>query len=64
MALPVIQLAGSRRGIIILDFCSGGGHLGLLLAHLLPQVSHTFFAVLLPELSHIFCICAGHFGSG
>jgi hypothetical protein len=40
MALPVLQLVGSRRGLIIVDFCSGGGHLGLLLAHLLPEVSH------------------------
>ena len=26
------------RRCIIVDFCSGGGHLGLLLAHLIPQV--------------------------
>jgi hypothetical protein len=38
----VVELAGSRQGIIIVDFCSGGGHLGLLLAHLLPQVSPVF----------------------
>jgi hypothetical protein len=42
LAVPVVELATSRQGIIIVDFCSGGGHLGLLLAHLLPQVSPVF----------------------
>jgi hypothetical protein len=42
LAVPVVELAGSRQGIIIVDFCSGGGHLGLLLAHLLPKVSPVF----------------------
>ena len=27
----------SRPGFVIVDFCSGGGHVGLLLAHLLPD---------------------------
>ena len=40
LALSVIELAemrGSSRDLKIVDFCSGGGHLALLLAYLLPQ---------------------------
>jgi len=29
----------NNSGCVLVDFCSGGGHLGLLLAHLLPQVT-------------------------
>lgn len=32
---PVMALA--KSGDVIVDFCSGGGHLGILLAYLLPQ---------------------------
>lgn len=35
LARAVTHIASS--GNIIVDFCSGGGHLGILLAHLLPQ---------------------------
>ena len=35
LALPAVGLA--REGDTVVDFCSGGGHLGLLLAHLLPS---------------------------
>ena len=35
LALPCLALA--QQGDTIVDFCSGGGHLGLLLAHLLPN---------------------------
>lgn len=34
MCKPVIKLA--KKGDIIVDFCSGSGHLGILVAHLLP----------------------------
>ena len=34
LAAPLAHLA--QTGDIIVDFCSGGGHLGLLVAHLLP----------------------------
>ena len=34
LAAPLAQIA--QTGDIIVDFCSGGGHLGLLVAHLLP----------------------------
>ena len=37
LAVPLTQLA--RPGNLVVDFCSGGGHLGLLLAHLLPASS-------------------------
>ena len=37
LAVPLTQLAGP--GDLMVDFCSGGGHLGLLLAHLLPAVT-------------------------
>ena len=40
LALSVIHLVESRSptdAITIVDFCSGGGHLGILLAYLLPQ---------------------------
>ncbi|KAK9874026.1 hypothetical protein WA026_002380 [Henosepilachna vigintioctopunctata] len=36
MAKPVIKIAGNSKYTII-DFCSGSGHLGLLLAYLLPN---------------------------
>ncbi|OAD57599.1 Glutathione S-transferase C-terminal domain-containing protein like protein [Eufriesea mexicana] len=35
MCKPVIKLA--KAGDIIVDFCSGSGHLGILVAHLLPH---------------------------
>ncbi|GAB6025825.1 hypothetical protein CHUAL_011808 [Chamberlinius hualienensis] len=35
MALSVCSIA--RNNDVIVDFCSGGGHLGILLAHLLPK---------------------------
>ncbi|XP_076237480.1 glutathione S-transferase, C-terminal domain containing [Calliopsis andreniformis] len=35
MCKPVIKLA--KTGNIIVDFCSGSGHLGILVAYLLPQ---------------------------
>lgn len=34
---PILKLA--KVGDIIVDFCSGGGHLGILLAYLLPECS-------------------------
>ena len=34
LALPLVALA--RDGDILVDFCSGGGHLGLVVAHLVP----------------------------
>ena len=37
LALALVQVA--RPGDILVDFCSGGGHLGLLLAHLLPDTT-------------------------
>ena len=40
LALSVMHLVASRSttgAIKIVDFCSGGGHLGILLAYLLPQ---------------------------
>ena len=37
LAVPLTHLA--RPGDLIVDFCSGGGHLGLLLAHLLPAAT-------------------------
>ena len=40
LALSVIHLVESRSktdAIKIVDFCSGGGHLGILLAYLLPK---------------------------
>jgi len=40
LALPIIKLAENiEAGSIIVDFCSGGGHLGLLLAYLLPKMT-------------------------
>nr|UYI58580.1 glutathione S-transferase 9 [Grapholita molesta] len=35
LALAVQSIA--RKGDLIVDFCSGSGHLGILIAHLLPQ---------------------------
>ena len=35
MAGPLCELA--QPGDVIVDFCSGGGHLGLLVAHLAPD---------------------------
>ena len=35
LALALVELA--RPGNTLVDFCAGGGHLGLLLAHLLPD---------------------------
>ena len=37
LAGPIARLA--RPGHLVVDFCSGGGHLGLLLAHLLPSAT-------------------------
>ena len=37
LASPVTHLA--RTGDIIVDFCSGSGHLGLLMAHLIPHAT-------------------------
>lgn len=40
LALAVIELVnkrGSSQGLRIVDFCSGGGHLAILLAYLMPQ---------------------------
>lgn len=37
MCKPVMKIA--RAGDVIVDFCSGSGHLGILIAHLLPQCS-------------------------
>jgi hypothetical protein len=37
LARPVVELA--RPGDTVVDFCAGGGHLGLLLAHLLPAAT-------------------------
>lgn len=34
---PILKLA--KSGDVIADFCSGGGHLGILLAYLLPECS-------------------------
>jgi tRNA1(Val) A37 N6-methylase TrmN6 len=51
--LKYIQLAGSRQGLIIVDFCSGGGHLGLLLAHLLSEVSYIFAVAVTSGESHL-----------
>ena len=36
LALAVKSMA--RSGQVIVDFCSGGGHLGIVLAYLLPDV--------------------------
>ena len=40
LALAVTELANKRvssEGLRIVDFCSGGGHLAILLAYLMPQ---------------------------
>jgi len=38
LARPIRELATRKSaGAVIVDFCSGGGHLGLLLAYLLPE---------------------------
>jgi len=37
LAAPLVDLVSD--GDIVVDFCAGGGHLGLLLAHLLPQAT-------------------------
>ena len=36
--ISVSVIENIEAGSIIVDFCSGGGHLGLLLAYLLPKV--------------------------
>jgi len=38
LALPLMEIVNKKRdGCLLVDFCSGGGHLGLLLAHSLPK---------------------------
>jgi len=37
LALATVDIA--KAGDVVVDMCSGGGHLGLLLAHLLPNVT-------------------------
>eukprot|EP00088_Acartia_fossae_P025248 TRINITY_DN2606_c0_g1_i1.p1 TRINITY_DN2606_c0_g1~~TRINITY_DN2606_c0_g1_i1.p1 ORF type:complete len:598 (-),score=84.53 TRINITY_DN2606_c0_g1_i1:198-1991(-) len=39
LALPIVELAKQRQAPVIVDFCSGGGHLGLLLAFLIPEAT-------------------------
>ena len=36
--LTAAVIGMARPGQIIVDFCSGGGHLGIVLAYLLPEV--------------------------
>jgi len=42
LAIPLMELTRRDRPgggrCVLVDFCSGGGHLGLLLAHLMPEV--------------------------
>ena len=35
--LSMVKMRASSKGVKIVDFCSGGGHLAILLAHLLPE---------------------------
>ena len=38
LAAPILQISKNRQDQVVVDFCSGGGHLGLLIAFLIPKV--------------------------
>ena len=48
------------RRCIIVDFCSGGGHLGLLLAHLIPQVRPIDFILRVSTVECLYIIVKNH----